>query len=960
MTTPGDFDPFDVLRRALTPVELQKLLDLAAGEGAAEPLAAPAAVAPDGWPLPDGYSFGEVLGWGGMGLVYRLHHAATGRSVAFKTTRGPADSCPEVQALLRAESQALAAIGHHQHIVPLFGAGVHAGRPYLVLRWCEHGSLSKYLGKDRLSPRDAAVVVATAARAVDNAHRRKYVHRDLKPSNLLLASVSPGSPEPIDGRAVRLQGLDVLVSDFGLARHLDDPGEAGAAYVGTANYMSPEQARGISKVGPEADVYGLGAVLYELVTGVSPYSGESREDTRRLVREGRLVPPRKHPRDAIVPRDLEAVCLKALAREPEHRYASALALAEDLNRFLNNRPTEARPPGLVRRLTMWGQNNPGVGTLFAVVLLFAIAASVGFLRERWATAAAQAAAHATRVEKARRLLDAGALDLAAEAFDQAIADGRDDQTALEVERTRCWYRAADRGQLGTELRRLWGLRDRLRPSTRALLRLYHAEHELTAPEADEGAARQALVEVAEDTALPEPERLYARGLIAPSSPQAATSFRQALMHAPTHHRARASLVMLLLFLGQVEEARGHADVLRRALPDHPVPTFAAVWSELLTRDRPREQAHLPPDVARFGAELSPEQAAELKPFLELSDELIDHLSLLGARFQPGAGMNKWVAVRGSLFKNQAELERIHRRALAPFDFGSVPAARSLANWKLLGEVNDPDQWTASLKWASAFQWIRGVPLLRPVQQLLTRRLIVARLRWAAAQHPDPMLSISEMIITMMDMVWDLFVWKDRFAIRATTARLAEQMYRAANGSSSFPEGPFRYQARAFGIMLDVGYREDVREMNAALAQVGGVGVAANPLGQGPLLALGSLARWDDEALLRIRRRAHQQLLLLALEGRDHPRARAELVPMFCRNPLLRYDPDLAHPLIADWRADEPNNLLSLVLAAELEHRQGNRPRARELATRVLLRDPGNASARQIEAATREGAAAKSR
>jgi serine/threonine-protein kinase len=322
--------------------------------------APPAARGPATLPPVAGYELLDELGRGGMGVVYQARHLALNRVVALKMVRTGGDAGPEEAARFRAEAEAAARL-QHPHVVQIFEVGEHEGRPYLALEYAAGGSLARKLGGTPLSPAEAAALVEPLARAVDAAHGRGIVHRDLKPGNVLLTA--DGTPK---------------VADFGLARCAGAEGahtQTGAV-LGTPSYMAPEQAAGKSReVGPAADVYALGAILYECLTGRPPFKGATPLETLEQVRSREPVPPSHlQPR---VPRDLETVCLKCLEKEPHRRYASAAALADDLARFREARPVSARPVGRLGRAWKWCRRRPAAAALAAVVFLGALGALGG-------------------------------------------------------------------------------------------------------------------------------------------------------------------------------------------------------------------------------------------------------------------------------------------------------------------------------------------------------------------------------------------------------------------------------------------------------------------------------------------------------------------------------------------------------------------------------------------------------
>ncbi len=262
------------------------------------------------------YELLEEIARGGMGVVYKARQVRLNRIVALKMIlAGPAAS-PEELARFRTEGEAVARL-QHPNIVQIFASGEHDGRPYFTMEFVDGGSLARKVKGRPLPPRRAARLVQSLAGAVQHAHQHHVLHRDLKPANILL-------------------GQDEVpkISDFGLARWLDDAGQTASGMVlGSFPYMAPEQANGqTTLLGPPTDVFGLGAILYECLTGRPPYQGGDRGALREQARKGQVVPPRQLNRQ--VPRMLEGICLKALAAQPGQRYASAAELERALGRFL--------------------------------------------------------------------------------------------------------------------------------------------------------------------------------------------------------------------------------------------------------------------------------------------------------------------------------------------------------------------------------------------------------------------------------------------------------------------------------------------------------------------------------------------------------------------------------------------------------------------------------------------------
>ena len=257
------------------------------------------------------------------------------------------------------EAEAIARL-HHPNIVQIYEVGEHDGRPFFSLEFVDGGSLHQRLAGKPRAAREAAQLVETVARAVHAAHQRGVIHRDLKPANVLLTA--DGVPK---------------VSDFGLAKQLDDDSgqTQSGAIMGTPSYMAPEQATGQTRdLGPPADVYSLGAILYELLTGRPPFRGASTFDTLEQVRRQDAVPPSQFV--ARLPRDVETICLKCLEKEPGKRYGSAAGLADDLERFRKNEPILARPVGRAERLWRWCYRNPVYAGLSATVVLVLLAGTL--------------------------------------------------------------------------------------------------------------------------------------------------------------------------------------------------------------------------------------------------------------------------------------------------------------------------------------------------------------------------------------------------------------------------------------------------------------------------------------------------------------------------------------------------------------------------------------------------------
>jgi serine/threonine-protein kinase len=318
-------------------------------------------------PQVPGYEVEAVLGYGGMGVVYRARHLRLNRTVALKMLLAGPYARPEELRRFRWEAEAVAGL-RHPNIVQVHDSGDLDGRPYFVMEFIEGGSLARRLAGQVLPPRDVARLAATLAEAMHLAHSRNLVHRDLKPANVLLAG---GAHTPISQ-------CQPKVTDFGLVRQLDaDSGQTQVGVVmGTPSYMAPEQAEGRTHAaGPAADVYALGAILYECLTGRPPFVGATPLETLEQVRTREPAVPSSLNRH--VPCDLETICLKCLRKQPEQRYSSARELADDLGRFVRGEPVAARPVGVAERALKWVRRRPTAALLVAALLvLFGSAAGI--------------------------------------------------------------------------------------------------------------------------------------------------------------------------------------------------------------------------------------------------------------------------------------------------------------------------------------------------------------------------------------------------------------------------------------------------------------------------------------------------------------------------------------------------------------------------------------------------------
>jgi WD40 repeat protein/Tfp pilus assembly protein PilF len=314
-----------------------------------------------------GYTVLGVLGRGGMGVVYRAWQQDLNRPVAIKMVYAGAQDSPAILDRFRVEAEAVARL-KHQNIVQIHDVGRHAGSPYLVLELVEGHNLAQRLAGTPQPVAWAAGLVETLARAIQAAHDQGVVHRDLTPANVLLTT--DGIPK---------------ITDFGLAKLIKGGQELRTQtgdLLGTPSYMAPEQAASRNQaIGVVTDVYALGAILYELLTGRPPFKAESPIETlRQVVSDEPVAPSRLRPR---LPRDLETICLKCLRKEPPLRYASTLELADDLRRFQEGRPILARRSGSFERAWRWCRRNPALATASSAAVLLTTALAIGSTIAAW-------------------------------------------------------------------------------------------------------------------------------------------------------------------------------------------------------------------------------------------------------------------------------------------------------------------------------------------------------------------------------------------------------------------------------------------------------------------------------------------------------------------------------------------------------------------------------------------------
>jgi len=489
-----------------------------------------------------GYMIEREIGRGGMGVIYKARQVGLDRIVALKTIRDSTLASPEAVRRFRAEAEAVAKL-NHPGIVQIYDVGAVDGSHFFSMEFMEGGDLSKLVGDGPLSNRRAAELVKSIAEAIQFAHIRKIVHRDLKPPNVL----------------VNADGLP-MVTDFGLAKNMEsDSGETSTNILGTPEYLSPEQAAGRNdEVGPLADVYALGGLLYFLLTGKPPFKGTSALETIKLVIDSEPVPVEKlNPH---VDKNLSTICLKCLNKDMRHRYASAQELADDLGRWLKKLPILARPVSLPERAWLWCRRSPRRAIISAVILLMVVT-----------TLGAGIALQITRGNlansyfgQAELAMTRGQLTKALELFNKAEDAGHDDRVGIMLKKADAWEGLGRLDRVSSLVSELQQRAD-LGPH-QGKVSLWQAELRLWKNWTDEEAIT--LFESALETGLPPAEQLYVRGMLAEDSREALEYFEKALEIDKFHSRSMRMAINMQILLGQRSRAERRLALYSQLFPEN--------------------------------------------------------------------------------------------------------------------------------------------------------------------------------------------------------------------------------------------------------------------------------------------------------------------------------------------------------------------------------------------------------
>jgi tRNA A-37 threonylcarbamoyl transferase component Bud32 len=857
-----------------------------------------------------GYEILGELGRGGMGVVYKARDLKLKRVVALKMILSGSHAGETERERFQTEARAIARL-QHPNVVQVFEVGECEGRPFFVMEYCAGGSLEKCLAGVPLPPAKAAALVASLGLAMQAAHDHGVVHRDLKPGNVLLTT--DGTPK---------------VTDFGLARNAELTLTQPGVVVGSPPYMSPEQAEGrAAEVGPLADVYALGATLYECLTGRPPFRGQTLHDTVSQVIAAEPVPPsRLNPH---CPRDLETICLKCLAKEPRRRYESAEALADDLQAFLDGKPIKARAVGRAERAWKWSNRNRTLAALFVLSVLAPLAVTGVSISAAWmlyvqkeelrstvmkldaatddlgdrnaklkkALAAKddalrekekqrQNALVQTRerlLESANAALKRGELTFAERQFDQAHAIGVEadpaGQRQIEVDRLRTLPAYGRWDRLRQELGRLGALEE-LTPRQRAEVLMHQGDLDLweDPAEARKGKDRLRAALAIKDGLRPA-DAAYVRGVLADGSLSAAASFQEAVGHERYHLRANAALLMELALSGLHGGARAHAIFMARAFPSEPVVPLALAL------------------MATLEGESATEHLKEVKRLVKDQRQM---KGLLGALLV----IEK--AIRGEAPE------------VVPLPKGK---GGGIGEFRVVGV---------------------GLPLLHRRQQLFDEMEFIKKrleagdvhlarplLAHALSRWPERLLRLQQAMLHQNRVFSNAANKKGRDTTEDQVSAY-EWFREAIDCPTVLPTGSQRRDAAWMVYALDAYAEGAARQswLSAAVAAVGGQ----------PLLALASLtSAAKREESRAIRRRGDQALRVLLEPCPRRDGAREALLPDL----LTTIDVDEARRLLARWCEDEKANARPYLLLIELERARGDTRRAAEWAARGLTALPGN-------------------
>jgi tetratricopeptide (TPR) repeat protein len=783
----------------------------------------------------EGLKLGRELGRGAFGVVYQAEEVGTGRLVAVKMLLPAARHNPMAEAWLEVEARAIAKL-KHDHIVTIHRVGRLAGAPYLVFEYMDVGTLAEKLRREPIPPREGARLLRTLADALESVHRLGIFHRDLKPANILLEQ---------SGRA--------KIGDFGLARLGEGGHTIAGVPLGTPSYMSPEQASGhAGQVAAGTDIYALGAILYEILTGRPPFTGTSPQAVLHQVIHAE--PVSVHVLNPRIDRDLVTICEKCLEKEPARRFVTAAALRDELGRYLDGLPLETRPPGRLERLARAAKRKPVLAGLYAAATAAVIFGAIGILyfrkyneaevlrvRERKALIAAEYEHRQADAVRAQRKADHNALvqagndaarrgdwSAALRAYQHAIDDHAEDETRLRASRLFGFFAVNDKNTLMAELDALAARPDLGR--YKAHLALVRGAYLLTdsALQAEgQTWVRRALE--ARDDLLSPADVAFAEALLETRPLPMIAALRRALERDPLHYNAQASLVIALVASGQLDDAAAQARQMAALYPDSAVPPLASALAALYRGDRPAMEAGLTAVAARLKADVAP-----LKQYLNTVAEILD---IMAQGNDGPAGVKPMSQFR--LFVLLPRMVVQAGTAVKPLAF-AVPSVNLLFRWQ--GELFETSRSLGKSDDATYHKLVAlgaGNPEALIHGMIATNRLMAAN-RELSANHPAE--------------------------ARRGLAEAADLAYRACEAPTLLVRSPTRYQMRAIGMVADVGV------------------LKLTPDDEG-------------ERIRRLRANLHR----LVVDGRAWPETRRQFIGAFINMAMSPLTP----PLEAEWKLDSP-------------------------------------------------------
>lgn len=812
-----------------------------------------------GPPVPHvgGYEILDTVGQGGMGIVYRARDLKLQRLVALKFIHPTRDRSEALQRF-RTEAIAVASL-NHPNIVQIYEIGERDDLPFFALEYCPGGSLEMKLRGTPLPIPEAANLVETLARAMHAAHERGIVHRDLKPANILFSA--DGAPK---------------ITDFGLAKLLGE--EVGqtrtGAIMGTPTYMAPEQARGWTReVGPAVDVYSLGAILYQLLTGRPPFLSTTRggmEILERVCFETPLAPRRLQ---SSVPRELEIICLVCLEKEPRKRYASARQLADDLDRYLAGQPITARPVGALGRMWLWYRRNRMTASLslllvlllplFLVFVLYAHHSSA-WHAERQADMARNEA-HSERILTARSAAGRGDWRTAMKLYQRAIDDRAADREQLEEERLPGLLAMNQVGQL---LEILPGLKS----GSPAIL-LLRGELDLADSLRREAGVATIRAARAHADKLSEADAAYAEALLSTNPSEQLVCLNRALRSDPFHHRANRAWLLLRVVRGEGELIQPQAEWFRHLFPDDPLPDFTEALTALIQGNEPAVQVHL----THFRARVEPELGWRVNQYLDQLKSLLAGLQDLDAR-----DLVPWEVRWQKLTPEIRVLRDQALTLLRPLGMGGPT----------LGFLADTLEAVTHTAQPGGMQQVVQAP----------------------TGYPEALLPALEAVHH-----WELALRKrDRLPeVRRECEIIGTLAERAATAPTLLPRSPLRYQARVLAVLADLVLVSD----------------GSDPF-MGQLERLrGNLDRLVGEGRPWPKIRRQQLGLVCRMLAAGEPIHMAHADRWQARRELFHA---LGRRLLNDWFLDDSQNSRPLLLLAELHLAGENYQAALNAARRAAI------------------------